>query len=150
MMVGEGAQAVVGGEGAGPLEGAVAVAAVLMEVVEVGRGDEVGRVEGLMMMWMVGQGVMVGWMVEGEGWEWAQGGGGGVARGGAGLLIPSDEKNVFIILYQEVSFRSGVWIRIGSGFSDFVDPDPYWESGSGSRGKKIKKFQWKNALLSYF
>jgi hypothetical protein len=29
-----------------------------------------------------------------------------------------------------------------------VDPDPYWESGS--RGKKIKKFQWKNALLSYF
>jgi hypothetical protein len=35
---------------------------------------------------------------------------------------------------------------------DFVDPDPdpYWESGSGSRGKKIKKFQWKNALFSYF
>jgi hypothetical protein len=25
----------------------------------------------------------------------------------------------------------GLWIqiRIGSGFSDFVDPDPYWESG---------------------
>jgi hypothetical protein len=39
----------------------------------------------------------------------------------------------------------------GSGFSDFVepDPDPYWESGSGSRGKKMKKFQWKNALFSY-
>jgi hypothetical protein len=35
------------------------------------------------------------------------------------------------------------WIWI----SDFVDPDPYWESGSG--GKKIKKFQWKNALYSY-
>jgi hypothetical protein len=33
----------------------------------------------------------------------------------------------------------------GSGFSDFVDPN--WESGS--RGKKIKKFQWKNALFSY-
>jgi hypothetical protein len=31
-----------------------------------------------------------------------------------------------------------------------VDPDPYWESGSGSRGKKAKKFQWKNALFSYF
>jgi hypothetical protein len=37
----------------------------------------------------------------------------------------------------------------GSGLDpdseDFVDPDPYWESrsGSGSRGKKIKKFQWK-------
>jgi hypothetical protein len=24
-------------------------------------------------------------------------------------------------------------IRIGSGFSDFVDPDPYWESGSGGQ-----------------
>jgi hypothetical protein len=35
-----------------------------------------------------------------------------------------------------------------------VDPDldPYWESGagSGSRGKKTKKFQWKKALFSYF
>jgi hypothetical protein len=43
----------------------------------------------------------------------------------------------------------GLWIRIriGSGFSDFLDPDPYWESGS--RGKKIKKFQRKNALFSY-
>jgi hypothetical protein len=29
--------------------------------------------------------------------------------------------------------KSGLWIRIriGSGFSDFVDQDPYWESGSG-------------------
>jgi hypothetical protein len=35
-----------------------------------------------------------------------------------------------------------------SGFSDFVDPDLYWESGA--RGKKINKFQWKNALFSYF
>jgi hypothetical protein len=34
--------------------------------------------------------------------------------------------------------------------SRVVDPDPYWESGSGSSGKKIKKFQWKNALFSYF
>jgi hypothetical protein len=41
-------------------------------------------------------------------------------------------------------------IRILSGFRDFVDPDPYWESGFGSRGKKTKKFQWKNALFSYF
>jgi hypothetical protein len=41
-----------------------------------------------------------------------------------------------------------LWIRIGSGFSDFVDPDPYWESGS--RGKKIKTFQWKKALLVIF
>jgi hypothetical protein len=46
--------------------------------------------------------------------------------------------------------KPGLWIRIriGSGFSDFVNPDPYWESGS--KGKKIKKFQWKNALFSYF
>jgi hypothetical protein len=31
-----------------------------------------------------------------------------------------------------------LWIRIwiGSGFSDFVDPDPYSESGSGSMGMK--------------
>jgi hypothetical protein len=34
-----------------------------------------------------------------------------------------------------------LWIRIRIG-----SPDP----GSGSRGKKIKKFQWKNALFSYF
>jgi hypothetical protein len=38
------------------------------------------------------------------------------------------------------------WIRI----QDFVDPDPYWESGSGSKDKKMEKFQWKNALFSYF
>jgi hypothetical protein len=44
--------------------------------------------------------------------------------------------------------KPGLWIRIRSGFSDFVDPDPYWESGSGSRSKKVKKFQWKNAVLS--
>jgi hypothetical protein len=31
-----------------------------------------------------------------------------------------------------------LWIRIRIG-----NPDP----GSGSRGKKIKKFQWKNAFL---
>jgi hypothetical protein len=41
----------------------------------------------------------------------------------------------------------------GSGLypdsEDFVDPDPdpYWESGSGSRGKKIKKFQWKKCWI---
>jgi hypothetical protein len=31
-------------------------------------------------------------------------------------------------------FFTGLWIRIGSGFSDFVDPDPYWESGSRIQG----------------
>jgi hypothetical protein len=34
-----------------------------------------------------------------------------------------------------------LWIRIHTG-----NPDP----GFGSRGKKIKKFQWKTALFSYF
>jgi hypothetical protein len=29
--------------------------------------------------------------------------------------------------------KAGLWIRIGSGFSDFVDPDPYWDSGSRIR-----------------
>jgi hypothetical protein len=48
---------------------------------------------------------------------------------------------------MKTRLKAGLWIRIGSGFSDFVDPNPYWESGS--RGKKIKKFQWKNALFSY-
>jgi hypothetical protein len=47
--------------------------------------------------------------------------------------------------------NAGLWIRIriGSGFRDFVepDPDPYWESGSGSRGKKTEKFQWKKCTF---
>jgi hypothetical protein len=34
----------------------------------------------------------------------------------------------------------------GCGSGSGLDPDPYWESGS--RGKKTKKFQWKNALFS--
>jgi hypothetical protein len=39
-------------------------------------------------------------------------------------------------------------IRIGSGFSDIVYPDPYWESGS--MGKKIEIFLLKNAFFSIF
>jgi hypothetical protein len=48
-----------------------------------------------------------------------------------------------------VHILAGLWIRIriGSGFRDFVDPDPHWESGSGSRGKKTKKFQWKKCTF---
>jgi hypothetical protein len=44
----------------------------------------------------------------------------------------------------------------GSGLDpdseDFVDrdPDPYWESGSRSRGKKIKKFQCKKFTFLLF
>jgi hypothetical protein len=34
-----------------------------------------------------------------------------------------------------------LWIRIRIGNPDL---------GSGSRGKKVKKFQWKNALFRYF
>jgi hypothetical protein len=43
--------------------------------------------------------------------------------------------------------KAVLWIRIriGSGFSDFVDPDPYWESGS--RGKKVKKFSVEKCTL---
>jgi hypothetical protein len=46
------------------------------------------------------------------------------------------------LLLQSIAFfkvstywKPGLWIRIriGSGFSDFVDPDPYWESGSRIR-----------------
>jgi hypothetical protein len=37
-------------------------------------------------------------------------------------------------------FDPGLWIRIGSGFNDFVDPD----SESGSMGKKNEE---KNALF---
>jgi hypothetical protein len=35
----------------------------------------------------------------------------------------------------------------GCGSGSGLDPDPYWEFRS--RGKKMKKFQWKNALFSY-
>jgi hypothetical protein len=38
----------------------------------------------------------------------------------------------------------------GSGFNDFVDPDPYWESRSGSRGKKIRNFSGKMHFLVIF
>jgi hypothetical protein len=39
-------------------------------------------------------------------------------------------RNVFLMIL------SGLWIRIGSGFSDFVDPDPYWESGFRIQGQE--------------
>jgi hypothetical protein len=47
----------------------------------------------------------------------------------------------FSYFFLPFSFNQG----FGSGFSDFVDPDPYWKSGS--RDKKIKKFQWKNCTF---
>jgi hypothetical protein len=32
-----------------------------------------------------------------------------------------------------IRIRIQIRIRIGSGFNDFVDPDPHWESGSRIR-----------------
>jgi hypothetical protein len=59
-----------------------------------------------------------------------------------GVIWYQYSQNIFSALYTNLPVYdiAGLWIRIriGSGFSDFVDPDPYWESGS--RGKKIKKF----------
>jgi hypothetical protein len=56
----------------------------------------------------------------------------------------------FITVYQGFGSGSGLdpdsatlWIRIR-------DPDSQYGSGSGSRGKKIKKFHCKNALFNYF
>jgi hypothetical protein len=53
---------------------------------------------------------------------------------------------------RKIVLHAGLWIRIRiqwlcgseSGFSDFVDPDPYWESGS--RDNKFKKFILKSYL----
>jgi hypothetical protein len=40
-------------------------------------------------------------------------------------------------MYDKIQLKQGC--GSGSGFNDFVDPDLGWESGSGSRGKKMKK-----------
>jgi hypothetical protein len=49
---------------------------------------------------------------------------------------------IFILFIRVVDPDSAtLWIRIRIG-----NPDP----GSGSRGKKINKYQCKNALFSYF
>jgi chaperone BCS1 len=62
------------------------------------------------------------------------------------IILLEDADAAFVSREENKHLEVGLWIRIGSGFSDFVDPDPYWESGS--RGEKMKKFQWKNALFS--
>ena len=80
------AEAVVGRQGAGPLERAAGGVSVVQMVQVVGRGHQVGRVEGL-----VGQrGVVVELVgvVEGEGWQGAQCGGRSVAGGGTRLFVP--------------------------------------------------------------
>jgi hypothetical protein len=37
---------------------------------------------------------------------------------------------------ENKAFFAGLWIRIGYGFNDFVDPDPDSKSGSAFMGKK--------------
>jgi hypothetical protein len=44
---------------------------------------------------------------------------------------------MFYPRYGSENFFQGCESGSRSGFNDFVDPDPDWESGS--RGKKIKK-----------
>jgi hypothetical protein len=39
-----------------------------------------------------------------------------------------------ILLILRECLEAGLWIRIGSGFSGFLDPDS--ESGSGTSGRK--------------
>jgi hypothetical protein len=61
--------------------------------------------------------------------------------------------------HQGCGSGTGSGSGFGSGFCDFVDPDlaTLWirirignpDPGSGSRGKKITKYQCKNALFSY-
>jgi hypothetical protein len=46
-----------------------------------------------------------------------------------------------------------IWIRIGSGFSGFMDPDPYWGSGSRIRiqgQENLRNFSGKMHFLVIF
>jgi hypothetical protein len=43
-------------------------------------------------------------------------------------------------------FLSGLWIRIGSGFSDFVDPDP----DPGARKIPVRNFSLNMHFLVFF
>jgi hypothetical protein len=53
---------------------------------------------------------------------------------------PELKRELKAVNKKNIMSEAGLWIRIGSGFSDFVDMDPYWESGSGSRGKNTGIF----------
>jgi hypothetical protein len=54
---------------------------------------------------------------------------------GSFLNLPGFYFNKLLMILNFSLLNAGLWIRIriGSGFSDFVDPDPYWESGSRIR-----------------
>jgi hypothetical protein len=62
------------------------------------------------------------------------GGGGPLSGSGRASpsLAPSGAGTECLVTFWLVTVP-GLWIRIGSGFSEFVDPDPYWESGSRIR-----------------
>jgi hypothetical protein len=55
------------------------------------------------------------------------------------LSVTLDRNAFFMLIYIRVVdpdpdlHPDPDWIRIGSGFNDFVDPDPHWESGSRIR-----------------
>jgi hypothetical protein len=48
---------------------------------------------------------------------------------------------VFSNRHRNIEAGLWIWIRIVSGYNDFVDPDPHWESGS--KGKKMKKNKYR-------
>jgi hypothetical protein len=81
--------------------------------------------------------------------EWRGGGGGGGAITVEDIYRSTVPVSAVSYMPQKQGCGSGsgldpdsanLWIRIRIG-----NPDP----GSGFRGKKIKKFQWKHALFSY-
>jgi hypothetical protein len=50
--------------------------------------------------------------------------------------------------FDKKKTRLWIRIRIGSGFSDFVDPDPYWGIRNPDPGaRKLRKFSGKMHFL---
>jgi hypothetical protein len=64
-------------------------------------------------------------------------------------LTTGDRQTMVYIYYSRQGKLTHTHLGLSIFLNRVVDPDPYWESGSGSKGKKTKKFQWKNALFSY-
>jgi hypothetical protein len=77
-------------------------------------------------------------------------------------LASSSRLGLFLTSHMSESTVNRIWIaphkNYGMVFTrvvdpdpirirDFVDPDPYWESRSGTWGKKTKKFQWKKCTF---
>jgi hypothetical protein len=57
------------------------------------------------------------------------------------LRDAAEDKKILEKKGRNKNIIPGLWImvrsRIGSGFSDFVDPDPYWESGSRKHENRL-------------